>query len=259
MKTISAVAVCIIMLSAPVVFSQQGQGAGATMDTRVDAQANFIQGDTTSIQRRQFIGAIPGTVATPGPFPMFPPEGGKWQMYRPVTYRTLSMEEIGSMKRKFGTRDLWPGNWKSRVRSTVILKDAIQPNSDPIQLIDWWPKVISYESDRILAIVTVIGDFLQPEELYLGLGLDEAKRISGTKRVAIRVREIREGVTRGRSLGVGGSGGQITADDGSAAAYALGGMVGTNRVRSEEKIFFEILCLNSGPTEAPKAPAQAKP
>lgn len=241
-------------------FSQETSSpVGSQTSVGVNAEAIFVQGDSTSIQQRQFTNAVPGTIGTPGPSPMFPQESGKWDMYRPATYRVLSMEEIKTMKRRFGIRDLLPGNWKNdRVRSTVIVKNAVPRNSDPIVLISWWPKAIRHGGDRVIAVVTVIGDFLQPEELYLGLGLEKAKDISGTRRVAIRVREIREGVTRGRSLGVGGGGGQVTADDASAVAYALGGMIGTNRVRSEDRIFFEILCLNDGPTVAPEPPVPAQ-
>lgn len=226
--------------------------SGVNSNSTAGAAAVFNQGDTTSIQHRQFPGAVPGTY-NPGPFPGYPMSNGGWQLYYPATYRKLSMPEVRSMKMRSG---IWPGNWKKRVRSVVLVQGAIPANDDPITLLGWWPKAISRDTDKILGVVTVTGDYLNPEEGPLGLGLEMAKKLTGTRRVAIRVREVKEGVTKGWSIGTGGAAARITQPglDNDAVAVATGGVLGTNRVRAEEWPEFEILCLNDGSSEAPEMP-----
>lgn len=232
-----------------------GTPSGANSSSAAGAAAIFNQGDSTSINinRRQFNSAVPGTY-NPGPFPGYPMANGGWQLYYPATYRKLSMPEIRSMKQKFG---IWPGGWKKRVRSVVLVPGAVPANDDPITLLGWWAKAISRDTDKIIGVVTVTGDYLHPEESALGLGLEEAKKLTGTRRVSIRVREVKEGVTRGLSYGAGGAASRIMQPgmDNDAVAFATGGVLGKNRVRAEEWPEFEILCLNDGPSEAPEIPA----
>jgi outer membrane protein OmpA-like peptidoglycan-associated protein len=70
------------------------------------------------------------------------------------------------------------------------------------------------------------------------------------------VREVKEGVTKGLSIGYGGAASRITepGSDNNAVGVATGGVIGTNRVRAEEWPEFEILCLNDGLIEAPQMP-----
>ena len=202
---------------------------------------------------REFIQATPGPVGIAGPYPGEQMESGKWKIYWPPPYRQLSMEQIETMKRKFKVSDLWPGNWKGRVKTTILKKDAVPQNSDPITLIKWWPKDKSWDEDDILAVIEVDGDYGWPEEAFLGLGLSEAKKVSNTRRVAIRSREKKEGLTVGRSLGGGGGMATVYDSSRSGAAFAGGAILGTNRTRAEDSVQFEIVCLNDGPKEEPVA------
>lgn len=251
------VAVLIFALTSGVSLFAQAQEEGqTTTNTTSQAGAQAIINNGRSAGR-QFPGAVPGVVGQAGPFPGFPIDGGQWQLYRPLTYRKLSMDEVNTMKFRGG---FWRFDFKKRVRS-VRLTQSLGANDNPIELIAWWPKSGGYENDRILGVITIIGDPWWPEEAYLGLGLAEAKKITGTNRVAIRVRNIREGVTKGRSIGGGGSVARIaqpgTENDG--VAFATGGLLGTNRVRMEDYVEFEILCLNNGPTALPQPPPPPPP
>ncbi len=234
-------------------FGQTQDSSEITSTNDNKATAVFNQGDSISISHRGLITAMPGVSANPGPFPGYFFDSGKWQLYRPAAYATLTMDEINNMAKGGGCGEM---------TFTRLQDDNVIPeNNDPISIIVWWPKSTNFNGDKVLGVAKVMGkSWMEPEEHYLGCVLKEAKKKTHTRRVAILAREVKEGVTKGRSIGGGAGYSRIInqASDNDPVAVATGGVFGTNRVRAEEKPEFYVLSMNDGSTELPLTPEPQK-
>ncbi|MDP1884150.1 MAG: hypothetical protein Q8L10_02175 [Candidatus Moranbacteria bacterium] len=193
-------------------------------------------------------------------------QSGQWQIYCPPVYRKLSMGEVESMKRKFQGSDIFPWNWKSRIHSTILVSGYVSSSSGDVYLMDYWPKAVALPGDKVLATTRVLGDPNWPEEAFLGMGAAECRSISGASRMAMRSRTHIDGVTVGKSIGLGGAGAKVSSNSG--VAFAAGGQLGNNRTKEEDYVEFEILCMNDAPPppeqpvveeELPPTPAPVKP
>ena len=201
---------------------------------------------SSSVSQRSFLSAFPGMGSFL--FSGFPIDGGKWNVYCPPVYKKLSVKEVESMKRKFQLSDFWPWNWKSRIHSAKI-GESLPSNGDDISCTGYWPKVMAYPGDKVLSTARILGDPNWPEEVFLGMAEATCKAESGSRRVAMRARILKDGVTVGSSVGIGGAASKVVGGGDEGVAFAAGGQLGTNRTRVEDYIEFEVLCLNDGPTE----------
>ncbi len=250
--TICACAV-ILFLGRPRDVMAQG-GGNATVTSNVNSEATVNAGNNVNYERRQFVQAIPVVTSLFPPY-MYPP--GTRQLYYPPVYRELTMDEMERMTLKFGASDIL--FWRKRLHGTLV-GASLPANEKPINLVPYWPKNIANPGDKVLGSVIVIGDFLHPEELYLGLVEEWGKKKTGTSRMAICFYEVNESVTREGMIGLGAAGSRITepGSDNDGASLIVGAGVGKSRGRIEKRIVLEALCLNDGPLTAPSIPKQAE-
>lgn len=221
--------------------------AGSESNSDSNASVTIDERDqSSSVSQRPFLSAFPGTGSFL--FSGFPIDGGKWNVYCPPVYKKLSVQEVENMKRKFQLSDFWPWNWKSRIHSAKI-GESLPSNGDDISCAGYWPKVVAYPGDKVLSTARILGDPNWPEEAFLGMAEATCKEESGSRRVAMRARILKDGVTIGSSVGLGGATSKVVGGGDEGVAFAAGGQLGTNRTRVEDYIEFEVLCLNDGPTE----------
>ncbi|MEK7598592.1 MAG: hypothetical protein AAB487_02550 [Patescibacteria group bacterium] len=217
--------------------SSSNAGAEASIDAR---------DQSTSVSQRPFLSAFPGTGSFL--FSGFPIDGGKWNVYCPPVYKKLSVNEVENMRMKFQLSNFWPWNWKSRIHKAKI-GESLPGNTDDVSCTAYWPKAIAYPGDKVLSTARILGDPNWPEEAFLGMAEATCKAESGSRRVAMRTRILKDGVTVGNSVGIGGAASKVVGGGDEGVAFAAGGQLGTNRTRVEDYVEFEVLCLNDGPTE----------
>ncbi len=262
-KCFVAIAFCVFACA---MFAQQNQmapnnnaknGGGnssATSTSTSNSGANASTGSSSSnnnvtfggSDNRQFINALPGTAGNPGPFPGVPLNNGDWQLYAPGS--VFLVEDIDASHKKYG---------KKNIRCFGSPR-SIEANRDPIHSINWWSEDAGYfPNDRVLTECSAIVEPRRPKREVLEALLSEAKEQTHSRRCSIHYRTIGIGVTSGFSLG--GSGAAAARPGSAATAAAGGGMIGKNKVRREEQIEFDVICLNDGPNEAPiAAPRKAE-
>lgn len=223
-------------------------------NNRADANAEAIarqkqQQAQTVNTPRQFIQA-PGYPGFVNPGTGIMAEG--WVLYAPAIYRTLTMEQINRMERKFRISDLLPWNWGASVFVT-LQGESLAANEDPVGFTTYWPRATMNQGDLILATIRVKGEPDYTEETYFGTAAKACKTAVGSRRVATRARVRKDGVTIGASVGFGGAESKV-ASEATAVAFAAGGQFGTNRTRVEDWFEFEAICLNDGPLDLIGAP-----
>jgi len=251
MKNRLLILIALVLLIAGTAMADGNKSDGTAADAKSDASADVkvkvdASDHSSSVSQRQFISAFPGTGSFL--FSGIPIDGGGWQMYCPPVYKKLSVKEVESMKRKFQLSDLWPWNWGSRIR-TVRKKEGLPANGDDISCTYYWPKAFAHPGDDVLSIVRIMGEPNWPDEAYLGMAESACKTESGSRRVAMRARIHKDGVTVGSSIGLGGATAKVVGGGDEGVAFAAGGQLGTNRTRVEDYVELEALCLNDGPTD----------
>lgn len=229
----------------------QGQSSTNTNNSAATAsngdQTTTVGGQSTNVEiqaKREFL-AAPGFTDFLGSGIAL--RNDEWRNYCPPVYQRLSMKEIDNMKRKFRLSDIFPWNWKEGVH-VIKIGESLASNTDDVMCVNYWPKHFAYSGDKVLATARILGDPNWPEEAYLGMSESACKDISGSRRVAMRVRIHTDGVTIGRSFGLSGAAAKV-AEGGTGTAFAAGGQLGNNRTKVEDYVEFEILCMNDGPTE----------
>ena len=247
-KFLMSLATLILFLTGSALADEvQSGNTESTSDAR--AEVNIDARDlssSSSVSQRPFVSAFPGTGSYL--FSGMPIDSGKWTWYCPPVYRRLSVNEVDNMKRKFQASDLWPWNWKKRIH-TAKIGESLPKNNDDMVCTEYWPKIVAYPGDRVLSTARILGDPNWPEEAFLGMAESACKENSGSRRVAMRARILKDGVTVGESLGLGAAAAKVTGGGDEGVAFAAGGQLGTNRTRVEDYVEFEILCLNDGPTK----------
>jgi len=239
----------MLALAASLGFSQDtGTGGTSAASSNNNANAVVYIGGSSG---RSYTSSYAGVVSSPGAYPGYAPENGACRLFWSPSERILSMDEIRSMANgaKLG---------KDKIHSTPVNSQAIPDNQDPIEFTQYNSQVpgpggIFYTDDKTLASVVVQGKYLHTSEEALGVALLEAKRISHTSRVTVIECPEVESLTKGRSIGLGGSVAETTGAGAVATSTSAGFSFGTSRSgRQEHKIFY-VYALNKGEVIAPWA------
>ncbi|HVN26060.1 MAG TPA: hypothetical protein VMT99_00195 [Candidatus Paceibacterota bacterium] len=208
---------------------------------------NKITINTTNNTSRGFIGASAGPTGVPGPFPGYAPSHGDWEAYRPGS--VIPRDDLKT------AHDL-----KGLKRTHMAILGKVDAEGDGVHLVPWWPEQAGYRDDRVLGEIAVIApaNVTPLQVVYSVLG--ELAEKTGSNRCAARVRPHVKGVTKGFSIGAGGSAARITepSSDNDAVAFATGGVIGKNVVERQEETEVVVMCLGPGSYELPQPPTSAQ-
>jgi len=248
-----ALAFVLALTAASMGFSQSGGTNGSPSTTSTSTgiataqSTNIFGGSSSQVQ------VLPGVAGTPGVFPGYPEQNGKWDFYWNPMFREIpdSEAEVGRGKH-------------DKIQSKTLL--VLPKNRDPIHLLSWVPfnPASFYSDDREAYTGIVDGKPGEPIEETLLAGIYDAKTKSHTDRCIAWARVMNEGITKGFSIGTGGAG-AMTPGPGTNnmnTAFAAGGLLGKNITKEANYFEIRLVCLNKGsfdPPEPPKQDESAKP
>lgn len=228
-------------------FSQSGSGNNGSGSSSTangtgtaNAQVNMNPGGAN------FIGAIPGVMSSPGPFPGYAGKNGPCHLVWYPPFRHLTMETVRSMANNNKLN-------KKQISWTVVDRNAIAVNGDVknITIADYDPKTIADANDRIEGSVIVPGKYLRTEEELLGVALLKAWEISHAPRYSITECQETETWSHAHTFGVGGVSSGVPGSENIAGSAALGFEFGSNRTARQEHEVIYVLAMNDGSMEAP--------
>lgn len=246
-KSLWALALAFVLILSSIqgaLAQSASSGSAATANSTSNTTNNPTATGTGSAQSvltnnstapRPFVNTVPGTFGTAGVFSGIPILDTDWLVYRLPFTMQLTMSEINRVKKKD--------------RGVEISAAIIHPgssNDEPIKFVS--ANYVGTPDDKLLGEIIVTGKYLKPDLYSLALGLARAKAETGTSRVLILARGLRDNITRGKSAGFGGGVGKAQSDT-LAYGVSAGVMFGSNRTRVQDYPEFRIIAMNDGPTE----------
>lgn len=231
------------------VFAQESTDPTTNTQSQANAQITFDDHGTDNYYSSDLPNAVPGVSGTVLPNYFY--EKGEWKFWFPAVsnLREMTREQIANMIGRSGKSKLLTKGMRKKTKGTIYKKGDCSSAINSIRLVNYPINQHAEPGDEILGKVMIEGENGWPREKYLAMayGWSLDNNIC-SDRSSVLVMDLAEGVTKGRSIGLGGA--TATPIDSTGASAAVGGFIGTNRGRREVRPVFEVAFLNKGPLVA---------